>query len=378
MILSAPIIKKNDSKVTYSVQVSKSKLPDLLWFEVDEKFGDYVSSSLDAALVALIIPAMYNGEDIVLKGKVSEDLVFQLNHDLQTVLLLFLPKLRRIQIYPEGFYDLVSDSSNVATGFSGGVDTFYTMAEHFYSNTVSEGYKVNHFFYNNVGAHGIAGQRLWLQKFHHLKKLPEKLNVPIIGVNSNLQDFFPNFRFIDTHTLRDASVGLLLQNGIGKYLYSSSIHFDHLQIGPEKVITFGDSVILPKLSTKSIKLMSVGSSISRMNKVIRVSKIPDSRNYLDVCVDEENELNCSRCIKCMKTQFAFDIIGQLRHYDNVFNNEIYLKNRFRFITLLHRSKSFHFSELLEYARKYNYPIPFKTKIASHLRYYAIRNLLTSK
>ncbi len=378
MVLFEPVIEKNTSKIRFKFKISNSKLPEFLWFEVDKKYESYISNSLDSALVGLIIAAMSKGEDIILKGKASEDLVFQLNNDIQTILLIFLPKLKRIKIHADSFSDTFTNSGNVATGFSAGIDSFYTMAEHYYSDSVSPAYKVNHLFYNNVGAHGMSGERLWQQKYQHLKQLPEKLGVPFIGVNSNIQDFYHTFRFIETHTFLNASVGLLFQNGIDKYFYSSAYNYENLEINCKKHVGFADPLLLPNLSTKSINLISLGSSLSRVDKVIRVSQIADTHDFLDVCLDEENEQNCSKCLKCMKTQLALDLIGVLRKYDKVFNHEIYLKNRFRFISLLHRTDCPHLKELLFFARRFNYPIPFSSKVASYSRYFTIGALIKAK
>ena len=377
MILSTPTIKKTKDGVVYEVRITDSAYPDRIWYQVKERFGDFLSDTLDAALAALIIPAMHKGEDIILKGKVAESLLFHINNDVQTIYGVFHPHLKKITVHADEVYSEARQTANVATGFSGGVDTFYTMANHYYAENISPGFKITHLLYNNVGSHGGGGEGLCAERYHRLKLLPRRLDIPFIVVNTNLSGFYKYYSFIQTHTPRDASVGLVLQNGLGKYLYSSSINYHHLNIAPGKAITFSDSIILPKLSSPAIQLMSAGSATSRVEKIMQVADVPDSWEFLDVCVDEKNERNCSQCLKCMKTQLTLEIIGKLDRYNRVFDNKVYQKERTRFITSIHRSPSIHLNEILNLARERNYPLPFlKTKLYSLFRVYGILRRLS--
>ena len=319
---------------------------------------------------------MHYGEDIIIKGKVSENLLFHINNDFQAIYGIFHPHLKKVTVHADTTYNKSVISENVATGFSGGIDSFYTLGDHYYHENVPAGFRVTHLLYNNVGSHGGGGERLCAQKYQRLKNLAIKLGLPFIAVNSNLQEFYKDFSFIQTHTPRDASVGLLLQKGIGKYLYSSSVNYQHLNISPKKPVTFSDSIILPKLSTSSIQLISTGSATSRVEKTIHVSDIPDSWEYLDVCIDEENEVNCSHCSKCLKTQLTMEIAGTLERFSRVFDYQVYKKARDRFITSLYRSKSIHHKEILNLAREKKYHLPLKTKLFSILRIYGLKKWLS--
>ncbi|MFO7977780.1 MAG: hypothetical protein R6U64_03905, partial [Bacteroidales bacterium] len=325
-----------------------------------------------APLVAMLFPAMTYGEDIIVEGSVSENLLFNINNDIQTIYSIFLPHLKRIRIHADQVYNHSHQTDNVASGFSGGIDSFYTLSQHFYSREVSPGFRITHLLYNNVGSHGQAGEALWRKRYHRLKRLPDKYGIPFIGVNSNLEMFYQDYSFLQSHTPRDASVALLLQNGLGKYLYSSSINYHHLQINSRKPITYSDSIILPKLSTSSVQLISVGSDSSRVNKTQAVADIPDAQELLDVCIDETNEENCSQCFKCMKTQLALDVGGKLDQFNKVFNPEVYKKKRIEFITSIHRSQSIHLHEILDLAKEKEYHVPYRTRFYSVFRAYGIR------
>ena len=225
MVISKPEIQKTSDGLIYQVRISDSALPEKLWYKVNNKYGDFVSGLSDAALAGLFIPAMQQGENITLEGDVSEELLFHINHDVQSIYGIYLPWLKKIRVEASPENEKTTPSSNVATGFSGGIDSFYTLSEHHYPEKVSQGFRLTHLLYNNVGSHGDGQIRLCRERYFRLKKLTKKLGLPFIVVDSNLDEFYKGFTFLQTHTPRDASVGLLLQNGLGKYLYSSSINY---------------------------------------------------------------------------------------------------------------------------------------------------------
>ena len=375
MIISRPEIKKTPDGLIYQVRIRDSSLPDKLWYKVNNQYADFVSEASDAALAGLFIPAMQQGENIFVEGNVSEDLLFHINNDVQSIYGIYLPWLKKIRVEAVSLHREVAGSSNVAAGFSGGIDSFYTLATHFYEKDVLPGYRLTHLLYNNVGSHGGGRDRLCRQRYFRLKKLTKKLDLPFVVVDSNLDDFYKGFTFLQTHTPRDASVGLLLQNGLGKFLYSSSINYPHLDITPNRPITFSDSIILPKLSNQNLQLISVGGAVSRVRKAARVAEIEDSYEFLDVCVDETNEKNCSQCGKCLKTLLTLEAAGKLEKYQNVFDLETYRRVCNRFITSLYRSKSIHHQEIMAFAKEKGLDIPFKTRLYSIFRIYGLMRRL---
>jgi hypothetical protein len=68
-IRSPEIIKCNQS-VRYTIQVEQADESRTLWYEVDATYEDLISPRTDAALVALLIPAMLSGNDMQLGGMI--------------------------------------------------------------------------------------------------------------------------------------------------------------------------------------------------------------------------------------------------------------------------------------------------------------------
>ncbi|PLX40878.1 MAG: hypothetical protein C0609_11490, partial [Deltaproteobacteria bacterium] len=70
MIISRPQIKCKNGQVIYKVDVKRMEGETSLWYSLDEEYADYISPVADAALIALLIPAMAAGENITIEGGV--------------------------------------------------------------------------------------------------------------------------------------------------------------------------------------------------------------------------------------------------------------------------------------------------------------------
>ena len=136
-------IKTNDGAI-YQVTLSDTTLPKMLWYKVYGTYYNFVSEAIDAVLAALIIPVMHYGEDLKLKGKVSENILFHINNDFQAIYRIFHPHLKKITVHADSFYNKSIESENLATGFSGGIDSFYTLGDYYYTENVPVGFRITH------------------------------------------------------------------------------------------------------------------------------------------------------------------------------------------------------------------------------------------
>uniref|UniRef100_UPI000B325623 hypothetical protein n=1 Tax=Endozoicomonas arenosclerae TaxID=1633495 RepID=UPI000B325623 len=213
MIISKPEITRSNGVARYSARISHALGNETLKYSVQDEFFELMSDRADAALLALLIPAMSRGEPIKVEGAVSEHLYHHLSGPYQHVLKSIMPHLQLIEICADQIVNSSYDGKGVATGFSGGIDSYCTLADYFYSE-VSPGFKVTHLIYNNVGSHGkkTNPEILFNDRYEALKPVAEKIGLPFIKVNSNLDHFYcDRLHFMQTHTARNTSVALLLQ-----------------------------------------------------------------------------------------------------------------------------------------------------------------------
>ncbi len=370
MKISAAQITQEHNHTVYRVSVESAKGDDTLWYSVHNRFRDLVSESLDAPCAALLIPAMSSGEDIHLGGTVSERLFYNLSGPLQSVLRHVMPALRPVKICAKDVHGgKLRAASGVATGFSGGIDSYCVLADHHYSS-ISDGFRVTHLLFNNVGSHGeeSRGEELFQERYRRLLPAADLLGLPFLMVNSNVDAFYGGqLDFLQTHTLRNASVALLLQEGIGRYLYASSHDYADVFIGQADAISYTDCITLPLLSTETLDAFSTGSEYTRVEKTLRVAEITDSYGTLDVCAEDKNTsgyTNCSACFKCLRTLATLEIAGYLELYAKAFDLDTYRRHRTQFFTQLLQSKEPLLREIVRFAKERSFPIPLSSRAAA--------------
>ena len=381
MKISKPHIVQENKQIIYQVDVESIKGNETLWYSLHDSFGDLLSNSCDAAFAALLIPAMASGEDIHINGMISERLLYNLSGPFQKLLQQIIPWLRQIKIYPE---DVCRGQANrapgVATGFSGGIDSYFVLANHYYSN-ILEGFKVTHLLFNSVGQHGGI-DRFFRERAKRLVAAAELIGLPFLIINSNLNSFYDKrLDFQLTHTLCNASVALLLQGGIGRYMYSSTYNISDVFVGPSYDIAYSDPITLPLLSTENLDAFSVGSEHTRVEKTLRVTEVPDSYETLDVCTNRHNTsgyTNCGTCWKCLRTLATLEIAGYLEYYSKSFDLNAYKSRRDRYFRAMfgrHELDDPFQREIVEFAKECNYSIPISFRVIHALGIYPMAKLL---
>lgn len=362
MKIGRPEIVLENGEAVYRVSVDSQKGKEVLWYRLNDSFADLVSPSCDAALAALLLPAMANGEDVIVEGPISEKLLFNLTR-YQVLLQRIMPDLCQVRIAAEEVSSFPITSRGVATGFSGGIDSFCVLADYHYQCAL-DGFKITHLLFNNVGSHGRGGEQLSRKRYERLLPVAQSLGLPFIMINSNLSSFYDKgLGFINTATARNASVALLLQKGIRRYLYASSNHYRDLYTGP--ALDAYDTVILPLLSTECIESFSVGSEYTRVEKTIKVAELPDSYRALDVCVNSRNVgpyVNCSECWKCLRVLATLEIAGLLERYSAVFDLDKYRRKRLVYFAKLLTGNSDMLREIISYGNEKKFAWPVAARI----------------
>jgi hypothetical protein len=360
------IICENEIRFQSAVEFSKGA--ENLWYSVDKKYGELLTGSSDGLLVALLIPAMLSGEDIQIGGQVSERLYTNAQGPLQKLLKCYWPSLHEINIHPEFLESRRERASGVITGFSCGIDSYCVLDDYFLSQ-VPGGLKITHLLYNNVGAHGVGnnGELDFQKRFEAVKPVADQLGLPMVKVDSNLDQFYASDCFPKTHTLRNASVALVLQEGIGRFLYGSTYHYLDVFIGPAFDISCTDPITLPLLSTEGVDMVSAGGEYTRVQKTLKVAEIPESHSTLDVCPRYYSEVrNCSTCYKCMRTLLTLDIAGLTDRYAASFDLDAYQQNKARYIGGILYSTDPLLREIIDFAHDRHYAFPFHSHILGYI------------
>ena len=334
MLIEKPIMTETPEGLTLSAKVSFQGREEECFYSVPRQYSGMADTeSSNCFLAGMIYPAMRYGEDIEIKGVVSARLLYNLNEYLVPLMTICDPRLKRIRISASAVDDCgCREAKAVGTGFSGGIDSFATICEHFV-RPEPEGFRLTHLFFFNVGAHGIpkkpgdmeAIERQFRARYEKFKGYPDEAGLPFVPVDSNVHKFHP-WGHLEVATFATVSAVMFLQRGIRRYFLASSGH-TYRQLwkflgdgGRPDAIERLNMMLLPWLSTESLDLVDDGNLYDRSQKTVLVANYPPAAKYLNVCYGHDTlDTNCSVCSKCARTLLTLDILGKLDEFAGVFD-----------------------------------------------------------
>ena len=309
-----------------------------LWYRVTPEYGQYLCDDRgDSFIVTFFSFAMTRGLNLRSEYPVSRKLWYQLTMQVIPQLALMSKDIgQEIQIFADTVAETYPDSKGVGTGMSCGVDSFATLYEYTQLCDMPD-YRLTHLTHFNVGAHhGQTGsfnaalqRELYLKDVSMVQTFCDQYGYKFLAVDSNLtevlNDFFGYLSFSNTHTYRNVGVVLLLQKLFSKYYYSPAINLDHFVCKLEYDTAYGEKYLLPNLCTETTSFYNSNKNWDRTDKLKQISNFEQSYNWLKVCV--KSDVNCCRCVKCMRTIMGLEAIGKINLYENVFDLEKVADNR---------------------------------------------------
>lgn len=343
MILHAPIIKKHNEHVIISSRFELlSTLPNLprdLYFRFPERYEPVLALRADGFAATALLVAMYTGEDLTIRAPISPKLAYGLI-EYCNIFHSWLPKLfRMIDIKYENIENLPQNLSGgvVASAFSGGVDSFFTLWSHLPENQAIPDARITHGLF-------IHGYDLRLDEGDVYQAIAQKystlfqnLGLNLILASTNAYQF-SQFR-VDWSLFHGAPLigaALLLSPFLKRFYVPAGFVYDEL-------IPQGSSVLIDHLlSTESLDIVHHGASTNRFEKIATLTKWPLTYQHLRVCANkhQSSELkNCSRCHKCIRTKVALSILNALPNYTS-FSPELSLGDYFRWGFQTHMSPIF--------------------------------------
>ncbi len=374
MLIKQPQLIEINGKIRFGADIHKHGKTKFLWYSVDRQFQQYIEPlRSDSFLMALFVEAMHQQLDIEIEGVVSEKLLYNLQHYFMKIVLQTFPDSKPINIIAKQVSSeqiikkaMGGVKSGTATGFSGGVDSFSVVLDH-YQNDAFPAYNLSYLVLNNVGS------KMTPETFKRQRKVATELSIPLIRIDSNIDEHLST-NFTTEHQLRNISAVMVLQGLITKYYYASSISYsDSLILADEDGLTNSEPFNIHLLSTESLETTPSGSQYSRVEKTALIANNTIVQNYLDVCVNPQGDKNCSICAKCMRTQFTLELLGKLEAFDKVFYHAKYQKLLPYYLMQVLSEEGSLFQEILLLMKDKNYVVSFKTVLAAK-----VWGMLTSK
>ena len=336
--IGIPRIEKSGSAVRLCADVDLFGKKEVMWFSVDEKYGEYlVDDRADAFVAGLLTPAMRKGADIICDAPVTRRLLYQLRQYLIPMLAANLQGFRPITLRAEPTDVKLPCENAVATGWTGGVDCMLTLKQTIEAEAPSR--KLTHLMITSNGSLEVEDNSALL------KKLVEKaengaaleLGLPVVGIDTNVQELV-NENFLSVVVYRHASVVLALQKLFGTYYNSASYAFSWFAFDAENC-AFYELVPLGCFRTDSTSFYSSGGPYSRVQKLRELSDYPLAHRYLHPCISALPERNCNRCRKCIGVMATLYSYGALDHFSAVFDVDLFERDMDWYLSKLLAAKN---------------------------------------
>jgi len=307
-----------------------------LWFEVEACYQDMLdTSSVDAFFILYLWLAMENGVDLCVEAPVSQKLSNAVTKDIQSMFLILCPRLHDIDVRvlaPQAIWPK-ADHYESGTGFSAGVDSWYTALK-----AEEKGQPYTCYVFANTGQHGLHNvDEVVSQRAIVAERALATMERPLIVVNTNIDQVFRE-RFQQRDVIGNISCVLALQNGISRYAYSASYSDQESGIVTHYDMAIMDPYLLPLLSTERAEFVSIGVGTTRIDKLRFIAEQKRFSKKLYVCIEKDLPIrNCGLCFKCRRTQLALESIRLQALIAENFNYQLYLKKRTALLVGLYAS-----------------------------------------
>lgn len=333
--INSPQLRVENAKARLSSAIEIGGEKQTLWYEIPEMYAEWFAvDRCDGFVVALLLQAMSRGDDLIVEGSMSSRLYHNLVWFFIPMMAKAFPQYEPVKIIHSGLLNNCLKGDGAATGFSGGVDSFAAIIQHLIHEE-SPDYKITHFLFHHVGAHGHSNpehaRQLFRQRFKEVQGYSQEVGIPLVPVDSNLVEILP-IDFLRMFMTLNASVLLILQNKFARYFYASSEQYADCGVNKSDIIGRFDPFAFHLLSTESLACISTGGQLSRVEKTALVSSYEPTYRYLNVCIDiHSHGKNCSVCSKCCRTLLTLELQGTIHLYEHIFDLDAYRKQRQNYI-----------------------------------------------
>jgi len=322
MVIKDITVTRGKDHVTLS---ATCKLRKIGWDDIyitleGSKHHEYIYEDASPFAAALLLPSMKQGEDLIIKGSISDQLYAGM-YDIMKVVLDWNIGLKPIKIIADAVaQDTQRKNIHTASTFSGGVDSFYTYLKHKKDTKKSD--RIDTFILVKGFDVDLRNTELWDLTFKNVQAIAKKEGIELLTVETNarvvMEPIMPRGDYSHGGCL--AGVGLALRNGIQKLYIPATFSV-------EQQVPWGSHMdVDPHWGTERLTFVHDGTEATRLDKIVlEVSKSPVALEHLRVCyMNEKGQYNCGDCDKCVRTMIHFYIAGALEKVDT-FPHEIDLR-----------------------------------------------------
>lgn len=369
--IGKPEVIDEGEKSVLRAEIDDDGVKKCLEFKVDSKWGKYLTwERSDAFVLALMYYALVKNKDIVWETPCNKQMIYQLQTYYIPIVSEEMAFMHSIQLIGPTTAELLPSENGVATGFSNGVDSSYTV--HKYLSYDDPAYRLTHVIFTDwwTTYYPEEYQKDFLKNYLDvLPKCTEELGLEFIYVKFHLDDQFSigvikdkkcgTLEDLGLYTFKYCAIPMALQKLLHIFYYSSSFAPCDLSFS-DADMTHHDIVTVPLISSPAMNIYLAGmEEKTRIGKTRAIADWEYAQKHLQVC-PTYNDTNCGHCKKCHYTMGTLYALGKLDSFSAVFPVEDFkshLPQRFGYILGKATGGHIHSYEVIEWMRKNNVKIP---------------------
>ena len=284
-------------------------VPEVVWFKFPEAQAHLVSDNADGFAVALLSLALCRGEDIRVRDTVSAALMHGLQ-ECQSVQNYRKPlRYQPIQIQADGYTRRTPSSGKVASTFSGGVDSFYSVWSHIAQNEKIAGNELDYVVFVQGFDIGLHDQDTFGTCRNAYQDLMKGWGLELMTVRTNVRKFDKPENWVSACTFATIAIGHFLGRAVSRYYLPANDFYVDYPKGA--VASLADGL----LTSESVDVVVDGAQLSKFEKIVALSNVSALYDGLRVCLGQPTGLkNCCECRKCINTMTALELCGTLQNF----------------------------------------------------------------
>ena len=287
-------------------QSDRRPQPFELYFEFPVEYREFVRDSADVFAAAMLVPAMFQNEDLHISPPISSRLLFNLPR-LRDVFHAWHPQLRPSAIHGRaGVQQQKRTSGRTATFFSGGVDSFYTLLKHLRQELLPA--PLTHVIFMRGIEKPLDFGRGIEDSQKEVETIAAAAGVSCIAGETNIRSYFEPDWLNQYCGSGLAATALALGNGFDYVCIPSTYSYrDFMRIGSTPLTD-------ERFSTEYLEIVHDGAELPRTDKLEKI--VEWNRHlvlaHLRVCAQNRGgPYNCGKCWKCVRTAVPLAYLGAL-------------------------------------------------------------------
>ncbi len=271
-----------------------------LWFRFPPELRPRLVAEGDPFVCAVLLPAMVEEKRLLIEGDVSNRLL-KSSPQIQDIYSCWVRGAHHLQLETgrrEGAP--VPPARGVGSFFSGGVDSFHTLLKHQAAIT-------HLMLIDGFDAKLLNSAAVGRQTRAYAEGVAASLGKQLLVSATNARSLFvPLVCWGDYHGAALAAVALSLRNVLETALVPATRTYTRLE-------PWGSHPLLdPLWSTEHTQIVHDGAEATRIEKTVDwICRSDLALQGLRVCLVPDNDYNCGRCEKCLRTMIGLYLGGAL-------------------------------------------------------------------